>query len=62
MSIFTYYITGMHSISAGVTGIRKGIDAVSDNSQAKQLQEDARIAYEITERDLKYFDEIRLNL
>ncbi|MEL6496372.1 MAG: hypothetical protein AAFQ41_14805 [Cyanobacteria bacterium J06623_7] len=52
----------MHSISAGVTGIRKGIDAVSDNSQAKQLQEDARIAYEITERDLKYFDEIRLNL
>lgn len=49
------FILGAAAIGAGVTGIKKGIDAVSDNSKAKQLQEDAKAAYEVTERDLKYF-------
>ncbi|GAB4536981.1 MAG: hypothetical protein Tsb0014_25290 [Pleurocapsa sp.] len=49
------FILGAAAIGAGVTGIKKGIDAVSDNSKAQQLQEDARAAYETTERDLKYF-------
>ena len=49
------FILGAAAIGAGVTGIKKGIDAVSDNSKAKQLQEDTRAIYEISERDLKYF-------
>ncbi|MEO0928376.1 MAG: hypothetical protein AAFY63_21235 [Cyanobacteria bacterium J06643_13] len=49
------FILGAAAIGAGLTGIAKGLDAVDDNSQAKQLQEDARVAYKVTERDLKYF-------
>lgn len=49
------FILGAAAIGAGVTGIKKGIDAVSDNSKAKQLQEDTIAIYEISERDLKYF-------
>ena len=32
-------ILGAAAIGAGVTGVKKGIDAVSDNSKAKELQE-----------------------
>lgn len=49
------FILGAAAIGAGVTGIKKGIEAVSDNSTAKQLQENARANYEVTKRDLKYF-------
>ena len=47
------FILGTAAISAGVTGIKKGIDSVSDNSKAKQLHEDTKLAYEITEHTLK---------
>lgn len=47
------FILGAAAISAGLTGITKGIDAVSDNSKAKQLQEDAWRRYESRECRLK---------
>ena len=48
------FLLGAAAIGAGITGIKKGIDATSDNSKAKQLQEDAQAIYKSTERELKY--------
>ncbi len=47
------FLLGAAAIGAGVKGIQQGIDAVSDNSKAKQLLEDARKRYERRERRLK---------
>jgi len=47
------FILGAAAIGAGVTGVKKGINAVSDNSEAKQLQEDAWKRYERGEHILK---------
>lgn len=48
------FILGAAAISAGVTGIINGLGAVSDNSDAEELQQTAQASYESTERDLKY--------
>lgn len=48
------FILGAAAIGAGITGIKKGIDATSDNNEAKHLQEDAQAIYKSTERGLKY--------
>ncbi len=48
------FILGAAAISAGVTGIKNGIEAASDNKEAKELQKQAQAIYESTERDLKY--------
>jgi membrane protein implicated in regulation of membrane protease activity len=48
------FIFGAVAIGAGIAGIKKGIDAASDNSIAEQLQKDARSIYESAEKDLKH--------
>ena len=48
------FLLGAAAIGAGITGIKKGIEAASDNSKAKKLQEDAQVIYEYTEQELKY--------
>ncbi len=48
------FILGAAAITAGVTGIIKGIEAGSDNSKAEELQKEAQAIYKRTELDLKY--------
>ena len=48
------FLLGAAAIGAGITGIKKGIDATSDKNEAKHLQEDAQAIYKSTKRELKY--------
>jgi hypothetical protein len=48
------FLLGAAAIGAGIAGIKQGIEAVSDNSEAEQLHKDARSIYESVEKDLKY--------
>jgi hypothetical protein len=47
------FILGAAAIGAGIAGIKQGMDAASDNSEAERLQQDAQSIYESAERDLK---------
>lgn len=47
-------ILGGAALSSALFGAKEGLDAVADNSKAEDLQLDAQVVYEQTERDLKY--------
>lgn len=47
------FILGAAALGAGLFGAKKGVDAYSDNSKAKNLQRDAQVVYERAERKLK---------